>query len=321
MRVALIGSGNNGRNHMLRVSEMEDVQVVGIADPVLASAEAAVADVGGAAYADHRAMLDKTKPDAVWVSSPCYLHAEQTIDAAQAGAHVMCEKPMALNLEDCDRILTATRDAGVKLMIGHSTRYNAPLVEMKRILESGQCGRLINAYSTRMSAFNRPDDPWRLDGNKSGGTIFELHIHEIDFVCSLGGRPKEVYARTAYSREDAPSFMDNFSALFTFEDGAYATIEASWSCTVGGTTRGFVASKGSAQAQGADSVRLMTTDMDQAETIKAQATPVLDADFVEAIRNDTPVSIPGEDGRANVEIGLAIVESGRTGEVVRLPTN
>jgi len=305
---------------MLRVSEMEDVQVVGIADPVLASAEAAVAEVGGSAYADHREMLEKTKPDAVWVSSPCYLHAEHTISAAQAGAHVMCEKPMALSLEDCDRMLAATRAAGVKLMIGHSTRYNAPLVEVKRILESGQCGRLINAYSTRMSAFNRPDDPWRLDGNKSGGTIFELHIHEIDFVCSLGGRPKAVYARTAYSRDDAPSFMDNFSALFTFDDGAYATIEASWSCTVGGTTRGFVASKGSAQAQGADGVRLKTTDMDEAETVTAHATPALDAACGEGIRNNTPTTIPGEAGRANVELGLAIIESGRTGEVVRLPS-
>ena len=318
MKVALIGAGNNGRNHMLRVSEMEDVQVVGIADPVLASAEAAVAEVGGTAYADHREMLDQAKPDAVWVSSPCYLHAEHSVDAAEVGAHVMCEKPMALSLEDCDRVLTATRESNVKIMVGHSTRYNAPLVEMKRILESGRCGRLINAYSTRMSAFNRPDDPWRLDGDKSGGTIFELHIHEIDFVCSLGGRPKEVYARTAYSRDDAPSFMDNFSALFTFEDGAYATIEASWSCTVGGTTRGFVASKGSAQAQGADAVRLMTTDMDQADVVKAPATPLLDADFVQAIRDSTPVSIPGEDGRANVEIGLAIVDSGRTGQIVQL---
>ena len=231
----------------------------------------------------------------------------------------MCEKPMALSLEDCDRMLAASREANVKLTIGQSTRYNAPLVEMKRILDSGRCGELVNARSTRMGFYNLPHSPWRLDGSKSGGTVFELHIHEIDFVCTLGGRPLSVYARTAYSRDDAPSFLDSFSALLTFQSGAYATIEASWNCTLGGTSRGFVASKGSAEAQGQDTVRLMTADMDKADLVEARALPTLDADFVRAVREDAPAPVPGEDGRANVEIGLAIVESGRTGEVVQLP--
>ena len=319
MRVALIGAGKNGHNHMLRLAEMDDVEVVGVADPVADNAGAVVAEVGGQTFSDHCSMLDKTRPDAVWVSSPCWLHPEHTIAAAQAGAHVMCEKPMGLKLEDCDRMIAAARESNVKLMVGQSTRYHAPLVEMKRILESGSCGRLVNAWSTRTGFYSRPDSPWRLDGDKSGGTVFELHIHEIDFVCTLGGHPTSVYARTSYCRDDAPSFLDSFSALLSFEGGAYATIEASWNCPLGRSGRGFVGSKGSAEAQGRDSVRVMTVDAEKPSVVEAAALPTLDEDFVRAIREDAPAPVPGEDGRANVEIGLAIVESGRTGQVVPLP--
>ena len=329
MKVAVIGAGNNGLGHARCLAHIEEVEVVGVADPAIERAEAVVADAGGKAYSDHRAMLEQAKPDAVWISSPCWLHAAHTVDCCQAGAHVMCEKPMGLSLQDCDRMIAAARDGRVKLMIGQSTRYSEALLEIKRVLESGRCGDLVCAWSTRMSYHRpRPETMWRLDGDKSGGIVFEWEVHEIDFVCSLGGKVQQVYAQTAYSRPDAPTFLDHFSAVLTFQNGGCGNLEASQSCTLGVSGRGFVGTKGAAQAEGRDAVRVKTVDMDAAEEIKVELGDHVarglgklseDADFVRAIRDDDDSPIPGEDGRANIEIGLAIIESGKTGQVVKLP--
>jgi len=330
MKVAVIGAGNNGRGHARCLADMEDVEVVGMADPDTTKAEAVAAEVGGKTYTDHRAMLDQAKPDAVWISSPCWLHAQHAVDCAQAGVHVMCEKPMALNLPDCDRMIEAARSNNVKLMIGQSTRYSAPLLELKRIFESGRCGDLVCAWSLRMSYHRtRPDALWRLDGEKSGGIVFEWEVHEIDFVRTIGGDVSEVYAHTAYTRKDAPTFLDYFSAIVTFKNRGYGNLEASQSCTISmGGGRGFMGTLGAAKAEGRDAVRLMTIGMDEAEIIKVDPGDHVarglgkltqDGDFVRAIRENDASPIPGEEGRADVEVGLAIVESGNTGKVVKLP--
>ncbi len=329
MKVALIGAGNNGGGHVRSLAAMDDVTVVGIADPVLERAQEMAAEVGGSAYADHHALLDKERPDTVWISSPCDLHADQTVDCAHVGAHVHCEKPMALTLGDCDRMIEAARDSGVKLMIGQSTRYSPGLVEAKRIYESGRCGNLVSAWSLRMSYFQaQPDVPWRIDGERSGGIVFEWEVHEIDFVCSIGGSVSDVYAKTAYSRRDAPNFLDHFSAVLTFENGGYGNLEASQSCTLSLSGRGFVGTEGTVEVKGRDEVRIRTIGQEKAEIVPVSPDPnaeqglgrmAQNADFIRAIREDDVSPIPGEDGRANIEIGLAIIESGRTGEVVKLP--
>ena len=109
MKVALIGAGENGVAHMRSLAVIEDITLVGIADPALESAQALASDVGGKAFADHRAMLESTAPDSVWISSPPYLHAAQAIVCATAGAHIYCEKPMALTLEECDEMIAAAQ--------------------------------------------------------------------------------------------------------------------------------------------------------------------------------------------------------------------
>ena len=329
MKVALIGAGKNGGGHIRSLAAMDDVTVVGIADPALERAQEMVSEVGGSAYTDHRAMLDSEKPEAVWISSPCDLHADHTVDCARAGAHIHCEKPMALALQDCDRMIAAAGDASVKLMIGQSTRYSPGLVQARRIYESGRCGDLVSAWSLRMSYHQaQPDVPWRLDGDRSGGIVFEWEVHEIDFVCSIGGSVSDVYARIAYSRKDAPNFLDHFSTILTFENGGYGNLEASQSCTLPVSGRGFVGTEGTVEVRGRDEVRIRNVAQEKAEIVPVPTDPYAEkglgrmaqnADFIRAIREDDVSPIPGEDGRANIEIGLAIIESGKTGEVVRLP--
>ena len=321
MKAAVIGAGNNGSTHARNLARIEGVAVVGFADPIAEKAAALASELGARPYADHREMLEEAAPEVVFISSPCWLHAGHAVDCANAGAHIMCEKPMALTLEDCDRMIASARENRVLLMIGQSTRYDPALQELKRIYESGRCGDLVCAWSTRMSYHRRqPDTPWRMDGDKSGGIVFEWEVHEIDFVCSIGGKVDRVYARTACTREDAPNFMDHFSAVLTFRDGGYGNLEASQSCALPMSGRGFVGTGGAAQTQGAGAIRVRTVDMEEPEVLTFERPGKMsqDADFIRAVREGDVSPVPGEDGRANIEIGLAIVESGKTGNVVVL---
>ncbi len=322
MNIAVIGAGGNARGHAQGLAEMEDVRVVGIADPAEDKAAALAGDVGGQAFSDHQTMLDGAKPDAVCISSPCWLHAQQALDCMAAGAHVLCEKPMALNLEDCDRMIAAARQHGVVLMVCQTTRYIAQMAELQRLFASGHCGELVSAWSTRMGYHGGgAGTTWRLDGEQSGGIVFEWEVHEIDIVRRIGGPVSQVYARTAYSRADAPNFLDHFSAVLTFADGGYGNLEASQSCAVPQGGRGFVGTLGAAQTQG-NKVRLRTVDMDEDEIIEVESGNVQqkqDGDFIRAVRDGAPSPVSGEDARVNIEIGLAIIESGRTGQVVDLP--
>jgi predicted dehydrogenase len=328
VKVAIIGAGNNAAGHAKSLAAIDDVQVVGVADPMVDRAEALVTDVGGTAYDDHRALLEGEKPDAVWVCSPCFLHAQQTIDCAEAGAHVMCEKPMALSLADCDLMIATAKDTGVKIMVDQSTRFMPALLELKRILDSGRCGDFVKSWSIRESYHHIKNQAnWRLDFDKSGGIVFEWEVHEIDFVRSMGGDVTDVYARIAYSREEAPTFLDHFSAILTFANGGFGNLEASQSQTISSSGRGFTGTKGSAVAVGRDTVRVQTADMVKPEDITVETDPGTEQGlgrltpntaFIEAIRNDGPSPVPGEEGRTNIAIACAIVESGQTGKVVPL---
>lgn len=325
LRVAVIGAGPNGSSHARGLAKMDDVRVVGIADIVPERAGVVASEIGADVYVDHHELLGKAKPDAVWVSSPNWLHPEHVVDVAEHGIHVMSEKPMGLSLEDCDRMIAAAERNGVKLNIAQTTRYILPLLELKRVYEAGECGELANATSVRMGYHTlRPTSPWRLEHDKSGSCVFEWEIHEIDFVRSIGGQVTHVYAQTARSREEFPTFLDHFSAVLTFADGGYGHVEASQSCFLGQSSRFFVGSKGTARAVGANAIELQTVGMDGPKRYEVEGDGMAtqarqDADFIRAIRDDTEPPVPGIEGRINVEIALAIIKSGETGEVIKLP--
>ncbi|MBT3375936.1 MAG: Gfo/Idh/MocA family oxidoreductase [Lentisphaerae bacterium] len=325
LRVAVIGAGPNGSNHARGLARMDDIRVVGVADIVPERAALVASEVGADVYATHHELLDRAKPDAVWVSSPNWLHPQHVVDVAERGIHVMSEKPMGLSLEDCDRMIAAADGHGAKLNIAQTTRYILPLLELKRVYESGECGELASATSVRMGYHTlRPTAPWRLEHDKSGSCVFEWEIHEIDFVRSIGGQVTSVYAQTMCSREEHPTFLDHFSAVMAFAGSGYGHVEASQSCLLGQSGRFFVGSRGTARAVSADVVEIQTVDMDGPrryevadDGMTAQARQ--DADFIRAIREDTAPPVPGVEGRINVEIALAIIASGGTGDIITLP--
>lgn len=163
--------------------------------------------------------------DAVWISTPNTLHMSHTISAARAGKHVICEKPMAVTLHQCDQMIHACDDAGVRLLQGHSKIYQAPMRAIRDIIKSGRLGRVVQIHAANFNDWlQRPRLAAELDTLRGGGIVYRQGPHIIDIVRFIGGglvRNVRGISGRADSHFDTEG---HFSALLEFEDGASATV-------------------------------------------------------------------------------------------------
>jgi predicted dehydrogenase len=217
--IALLGSGFMASTHAAHYAALRDradVRVVcGLEeDRVRALAE----QLGAEATADWQAALAVPGVEAADVCLPTPLHRPVAERALAAGQHVLLEKPVALTLEDADAIGAAAEASGRVLMVGHVLRFVAEIVELRRVLDSGELGRPLAATAIRLSP--PPDwNEWMLDATRSGGTLVDMAIHDLDILGALLGAPRRVHARAVAGGRHA-------SALVEHEHGE-ATVEAS----------------------------------------------------------------------------------------------
>ena len=250
-RVAIVGFGFMGRMHYGNWKKMKGAKVVALCDanpaaftaPVtggnIAGADTAT-DFGDAAiYSDFDTMLAEAKPDVISITLPTPLHVPLTVKALRAGVSVLCEKPMALNTADCDKMLKAAATApdGAKLMIAHCLRFWPCYVYLKKLVDSRKYGSVVAASFRRYSAPPGwgKGKSWFSDESKSGGVALDLHIHDTDMVNFLFGMPKAVTSSAAFGKAGD---MQYISTLYDV-GGAAVTAEGSWAMT---PTMGFEAS-------------------------------------------------------------------------------
>ena len=151
VRVGLIGCGNMGSGLLKNCAQLENATAAAVADPVIESAKKLADELSVPAYDDYKKMLAEEEIDAVIVAVPNYLHAPVSIDVAESGRHVFCEKPMAITVSDCDRVIQTARANGVKLMIGQVLRYLPVFAKIKEIIDSGILGEPFSIYISRLS--------------------------------------------------------------------------------------------------------------------------------------------------------------------------
>jgi predicted dehydrogenase len=328
LRIGLIGAGAIGRAHLATFRHIQGVRVAGVADPAIERAHELAALVGAEAHADYRALLGAV--DAAWICTPPRLHPEQALACADAGAHVFCEKPIALDLAEADRMIAATRRAGVHLMIGQVIRYYPETVLLKQLVDAGELGEPVVALGRRMLA--APPalwTDWRRDVALSGGFAVDSAIHEVDTIRFLAGEVASVYARVAHGDPGSPSVDTDLRALLTLANGAAATVEASCVAPMREWAWGVVGSRATALSPERGLVRVAR--LGDYEPRLIQVEPVADAQrqvdramlaenqaFVEAIRADRPPPVPGEEGRRNLEVILAALQSAREGRLIHL---
>ena len=209
----------------LALDSCERTKVVAIADPDTARADALAKETGAKAYGDFRQFLDQV--DAVVVSSPNFLHREQAIAVAQAGKHLYCEKPVGLNGSDARAIAAAVKAAKVVSQVGFSVRFDGAVQEMLKRLKAGELGELVSTASRRLMWMEPVKSGWRADHNKSGGLLYEVNIHEIEWMM-YAAEVKSVYARKRSTTNQGPMANDHIWVTLNYANGAVGTHEGSW---------------------------------------------------------------------------------------------
>jgi predicted dehydrogenase len=213
IRLGLVGLGFIGQQHFGVHAELPGVEVVAVADSRPERVAAQVPSVGGnlgeaqnldlsaqARYTSLGEMLAAEQLEAVDLCVPTFRHAELAVQALEAGVHVICEKPMALTVAECDRMLAAAQASGRLLCVAQCIRFWPAYEVLAEMVHSGQLGRLVSAKFWRLSS--RPtwsEGGWLMDNARSGGALLDLHVHDADFILSLFGMPPAVMSRAANS--------------------------------------------------------------------------------------------------------------------------
>ena len=342
----VIGVGTIGVSHIRWLQSIPDVKVVAAADISKENLNRAkkLFNIPNT-YSDYRDLLKDPQVDAVIVSTPPEFHEQQVIDAAEAGKHIFCEKPMAINLEECDNMIDAVKSAGVKFQIGFDSRFNIAYMKAKRMIENGEIGKPVMIRANRRSAtiwWRPPEkmpDFWLWDWEKGGGPIIEQCIHEIDLSrWFFGSEAVRVYCELG-SLVRKLKCGDNAGILIRYENGGIAIIDTSFSLPAGHPFDVRLEILGS---EGRIDVDLLISNL----TVKSMVSkfkerhpiPMLlggggpwlgswEAEchlnelrhFVKCIRENKDPRVTGIDGKRALEIALAAVKSGLLKRPVELP--
>jgi myo-inositol 2-dehydrogenase/D-chiro-inositol 1-dehydrogenase len=332
MKVGIAGAGSMGQTHAsawadLREAGAEPVGIV--AQRPNASVEQLAARYGMRVYERYEALLDDV--DIIDLCVPTDLHHRMALQAAQAGKHIVCEKPIALTEADGRAMIEVCRVAGVRLFVAMVLRFVPQYEAARQVVAAGQIGKPCVIRLSRAAYQPRKEtDNWFVDENRSGGMILDLLIHDYDYARWLAGDVVRVFAKSVRDvRPDAPG--DYALVTLRFADGAIAHIEGGWAYPPGHF-------RTSIDLAGTDGVLEWTSDTaDPLHTYLAHP-PVQEAadvglpallvsespftaelrHFYDALIHDKPFSVTPEDGLAALQIGLAVRESLRTGRAVTI---
>jgi len=225
IRIGLVGLGTAGRSLPQAVAKTSGFSFVAGADLRAEARDQYRAEFGIQTFDSLATMCERKELDAIYVATPNPYHAEHAITALQYGKHVMVEKPMALTLEHCDKMIAAAEKNRVKLMVAHTRSFNPPIRKMREIISSGRLGRVTQIHTMRYSPWLlRPREPVEIDTKLGGGVCYRQAPHQVDIARLLGGGlVRSVRAHTGrWSTEN--STEGNYSALLEFEGGANATL-------------------------------------------------------------------------------------------------
>lgn len=225
LRFGVIGLGRAGSGMLAAMSKHPDIHASAAADLHQQHLDRFQEDFGGLAFGSVEAMCESPEVDAVYIATPHEYHAEHVTLAAERGKHVIVEKPMALTLEECDRMIAAADEAGVVLIVGHTASFNPGVQKMRQMVTSGEVGRLGMISATAYTDFlYRPRRPEELDTSLGGGIMYNQVPHQVDAARFLaGGLARCVRAATWVLDPTRPT-EGCYMAMLEFEDGAAASL-------------------------------------------------------------------------------------------------
>ena len=254
--------------------------------------------------ADWREMLADPKIDAVYIATPVFVHAEQAIAAAEAGKHVLCEKPMALGVEECEWMIAACKANNVNLGIAYYRRFYPAVIRAKQVIDSGEIGSVSVAQINAFEYFNPPPEHprrWFVEKAKSGGgPMMDFGCHRLEIMTNLFGKVRRVESMVSsdtFHRE----VEDTATALLQFESGTCASVTVTHASIEPHDTLHIFGTNGSIHVNSLNSgeMTIKTESGERLESLPPAANfhePLI-SDFAEAIINNTDPEVSGEDGR------------------------
>jgi predicted dehydrogenase len=318
------------------------MDVVGVADINLAAAEQRAEELGCPSFADHRQLLSETRPQAVVVITPHPFHAAVAVDALRAGAHVLVEKPMAVDVAEADLMIETARRAGRLLAVNLQNRTRPEIRAAKQLIETGRVGELqrvqMQAFWTRPRRYFQVATwrgTWRGEG---GGVLMNQSAHTLDLICHLAGQPSRVvgWNRAAYHNIETE---DTSLSMLEWPNGALGSFLTSTAqageperLEIGGTRGVLQIGRGGLEFLEADAD--LRTFLDESPdpfgkpSLQPREVPAgagggnhtaIYGNFVDAIEHGAPLIADGVEGRKSLELANALIYSSATGQPVNLP--
>lgn len=327
VKIGIIGCGSAARIHAGRLSRLEGVELVGLADPQREAAEALAEEIaqgtGGkpvAVYGDHLELLGGAKPSALAIFTPHRMHYQPALDALQAGCHVFVEKPLSTNPQEAMDLVRLARGRGKLVGVGHQYRLRPSLVEIRRRLHDGKIGRVRSAVAVMaapwLASHGGADQGWRFDPKVSGGGILaDAGDHLLDALLWITGRSVSEVAAFQDRLETGLDVVD--AVAMKLDSGAVATLVLDGTTSANHFELTFYGDRGAMRATGS-SIQTWGPDGVGAPESMDEPSESIDANFVRAVREGASLSCPAEEALETVKLQDAIARSAATGQVVRL---
>ena len=345
IKIGILGCGKIAQvRHIPEYAANPDCQLVGFYNPTKSRAEDMAAKYGGLAYDTAEELLANPEIDAVSVCAANYAHAALSIQALKAGKHVLCEKPMATTLADCEAMVECAKKNGKFLMIGHNQRLAKAHMEAKRLIDAGLIGDIITFRTSfghggpETWAIKPGKDTWFFDKSKAAmGVMADLGVHKTDLIQYLTGqRVVRTTARlvTLDKRGEDGELIgvdDNAVCIYEMSGGAFGTMTASWTyyaaednSTVLYGTKGImriyddpahsiVVKLADGQEQVYDVEQIQTND-------NQTKSGVIDL-WVDCLKNNRAPEISGESALCAMRAVFASIASSQTGKAVEIEAN
>ena len=275
-------------------------------------------------YAGHDDLLADPRVDVVMIGLPHFLHTEITLAACAARKHIFLEKPMAMTVADCDAIIAAAEEAGVKLLVAHTEHFVPAGLAAKRLIQDERLGKVVFATDTWYRTFDLPNrPPWFLNRAEGGGMWYMNGVHMLDRLTWLIGSPITAVRAWVSNPMVGQNTDDTGLAWLDFANGTHATLHHTGYPQEGPERNEveIVGTQASVRVATRDD-RLWLSDGTQyvEQPISGTDSFTLElAGLVHAIETDTTPPVDGLWGRYIVAVALACEESSRTGEVVHIP--
>lgn len=305
-------------------NELPEVELLGVADHDPERARKVAETFRTKAFSSYEELL-RQDIAAVIIGSENIRHPELTAMAAQAGKHVLCEKPIATTISDAQAMINVCKRNGVQLMTAFPCRYSPAMVRVKELVDAGSIGQVLAIKGTNQG---RMPGGWFIEKDKSGGgAVIDHTVHVADLMrWLLRSEPSEVYAEISNAMHHE-EYDDVGQLTITFDNGVFTSLNTSWSRPKSFPTWGDVTMEITG-TNGVISMDMFAQDF-AIYSDKTMSTSwvhwgnnidlLMVRDFASSVANGTPVKITGEDGLRAVEVALGAYQSFELGEPVRLP--